>query len=53
MPIEKQIRIMAVEDHPVFKGGLEVLISSQPEMFLVVQASNTKLLLHAGRRAVA
>jgi DNA-binding NarL/FixJ family response regulator len=50
MPIEKQIRIMIVEDHPVFRGGLELLISSQPDMFLVAQASNADQALQEYRR---
>jgi DNA-binding NarL/FixJ family response regulator len=50
MPVEKQIRIMIVEDHPVFRGGLEILISSQPDMFLVAQASNADEALQEYRR---
>lgn len=50
MPIAKQIRIMTVEDHPVFRGGLEILISSQPDMFLVAQASTAEEAIHEYRR---
>jgi DNA-binding NarL/FixJ family response regulator len=44
------IRILSVDDHPVFREGLSKIIASQPDMALVAQATNAVEALAEFRR---
>jgi DNA-binding NarL/FixJ family response regulator len=50
MATPKPIRILSVEDHPVFREGLSTIVGSQPDMLLVAQATNGVEALEEFRR---
>ena len=50
MSADKQITVMTVEDHPVFREGLALILASQPDMTVVAQASTADEALQEYRR---
>lgn len=50
MGAARPIRILSVEDHPVFREGLNTIIASQSDMQLVAQAANATEAINEFRR---
>ncbi len=50
MPEAENIRILSVEDHPVFRQGLATILATEPDMVLVGQASNSEEAMTEFRR---
>lgn len=47
---QNKIRILAVDDHPVFRQGIAGLISDEADMILVGEASNGREAIHQFRK---
>lgn len=43
------IRVLAVDDHPLFRSGIAALLATQPDMDLVAEASNGHEAIHKYR----
>ena len=49
MTAEKRIRLMVVDDHPVVRRGIALLLSTEPDLELVAEAENGREAIHQFR----
>ena len=53
MSVQKPIRVLAVDDHPLLRGGISGAINAQPDMTVVAEATDgeeaVSLFRHTGR----
>ena len=44
------LRLMTVDDHPIYRGGLASLIAAYPDFLLIAEASNGREAVEVFRR---
>jgi DNA-binding NarL/FixJ family response regulator len=46
---QPKIRVFSVDDHPLLRQGIAAVISNEPDMVVVAQASNGRDAIHQFR----